>query len=51
MILINIPEEISLKYFKWVTGTSSQFSKLCFLWVSLIAQSVKNLPAMKETWV
>ena len=22
-----------------------------FLWVSLIAQSVKNLPAMQETWV
>ena len=24
---------------------------LCSLWASLIAQSVKNLPAMQETWV
>ena len=22
-----------------------------YIWVSLIAQSIKNLPAMKETWV
>ena len=27
------------------------FSKYCFLWASLVAQMVKNLPAMQETWV
>ena len=24
---------------------------LCVLWASLVAQLVKNLPAMRETWV
>ena len=23
----------------------------CLIWASLVAQSVKNLPAMQETWV
>ena len=23
----------------------------CLLWASLVAQTVKNLPAMRETWV
>ena len=27
------------------------FSKYCFIWASLVAQMVKNLPAMQETWV
>ena len=26
-------------------------SQLCLLWASLVAQKVKNLPAMWETWV
>ena len=24
---------------------------VCIIWASLVAQSVKNLPAMQETWV
>ena len=27
------------------------YIKLCKLWASLVAQLVKNLPAMRETWV
>ena len=27
------------------------FLQLCFPWASLVAQQVKNQPAMKETWV
>ena len=27
------------------------FSKYCFLWASLVAEMVKNLPAVWETWV
>ena len=27
------------------------FTSYCFLWASLVAQMVKNLPAIQETWV
>ena len=33
-------------------GPDSLFpTSLCTTWVSLVAQMVKNLPAMQETWV
>ena len=27
------------------------YSSLCILWASLVAQLIKNLPAIQETWV
>ena len=34
---------------KWLSSSSS--SSIVALWASLVAQMVKNLPAMQETWV
>ena len=36
----------------WVTGGRERICRNCIrLWASLVAQLVKNLPAMQETWV
>ena len=37
------------KSLRWAWGHKS--SHLMFTWASLMAQTVKNLPAMHETWV
>ena len=34
-----------------ILSVSLLCSLLCWLWASLVAQMVKNLPAMWETWV
>ena len=34
-----------------ILGVSLLCSLLCWLWASLVAQMVKNLPAMWEAWV
>ena len=34
-----------------ILGVSLLCNLLCWLWASLVAQMVKNLPAMWETWV
>ena len=42
----------SLTWLKWLSSSSSSSYKPAGLpWASLVAQMVKNLPAMQETWV
>ena len=39
---------------RWFWGDSSELHLLCTLfliWASLVAQTIKNLPAMQEMWV
>ena len=36
----------------WVTGGRERICRNCIrLWASLVAQLVKNLPGMRDTWV
>ena len=35
----------------WEFGISIDRCKLLYIWASLVAQVVKNLPAKQETWV
>ena len=46
---INIPSYLSYKWRKW--GLNRIITFAIWSWASLVAQTVKNLPEMQETWV
>ena len=43
-----------IAHIRWIVETASEFQKniyFCFIRTSLVAQMVKSLPTMWETWV
>ena len=46
---MNIPSYLSYKWRKWDLNRIIKFA--IWSWASLLAQKVKNLPEMQETWV
>ena len=54
-----ITEQGIQKYNKWYLNLSNDFihfkcllwKKYIYVWASLVSQTIKNLPAMQETWV
>ena len=44
---------ISMSFWESIYSDLLNFNWIvhCLIWASLVAQSVKNLPAMQETWV
>ena len=49
-LALNIPHVIiyQYKYYKYIINVCKYISNL---WVSLVAQAVKNQPTIRETWV
>ena len=47
---VQVLHNISSKGCEKGKGKSLLYVKCCITWASLVAQSVKNLPAMRKTW-